>query len=221
MPTLTPEERAELEAQHREAQAREREQYEQLRHDAQAVFRAVEWHLVDGPEGWAETCEKAQAQHRGGRFLMERLGAERLLDPKLMATLWGLRQGLLADLGTATTAERMLVDMTVLGYHNALRVQGWIGSLALLVEHELFGQGAPAVKLRGQYGPAVEGFAVEERLKKLGEVLLPLLDRANRMMARNLKAIKELRQGPTPAVTVEQAQQVNVAGQQVNAVGKG
>ena len=84
--------------------------------------------------------------------------------------------------------------------------------------HELFAQPAPAVKLRGQHGPAVEGFAVEERLKKLGEVLLPLLDRANRMMIRNLKAMKELRQGPTPAVTVGQAGQVNVGDRQVNTV---
>ena len=59
---------------------------------------------------------------------------------------------------------------------------------------------------------------VEERLKKLGEVLLPLLDRGNKMMIRNLKAMRELRQGPTPAVTVGQAGQVNVASQQVNAV---
>jgi hypothetical protein len=220
MPTLTPEERAEVEARLPEVQTKDREQYEQLRQDAQAIYRAVEWHQVDGPEGWAETCAIAEKQHRSGRFLMERLGAERLLDPTLMAALWGLRQGLLADLGTATTADRMLVDMTVLAYHNALRVQGWIGSLALLVEHELFGDAGPAVKLRRQHGP-VEGLAVEDRLKRLGEVLLPLLDRANRMMIRNLKAIKELRQGPMPAVTVNQASQVNVASQQVNATGKG
>jgi hypothetical protein len=83
----------------------------------------------------------------------------------------------------------MPVDMAVLAYHNALRFQGWIGSLALWTEHELFGQAAPSVKLRRQHGP-IEGLAVEERLKKLGEVLLPLLDRSNRMMVRNLKALK-------------------------------
>ena len=38
------------------------------------------------------------------------------------------------------------------------------------------------------------------------------------MMVRNLKAIKELRQGPTPAVAMGRAEQVNVAERQANAV---
>jgi hypothetical protein len=59
------------------------------------------------------------------------------------------------------------------------------------------------VASRVPHGP-IEGLEVEESLKRLGEQL------ANRMMVRNLKAIKDLRQGPTPAVTVGQAQQVNV-----------
>jgi hypothetical protein len=39
-------------------------------------------------------------------------------------------------------------------------------------------------------------------------------------MTGALKAIKELRQGPTPAVAIGRAEQVNVAKQQVNAVVK-
>jgi hypothetical protein len=61
---------------------------------------------------------------------------------------------------------------------------------------------------------------VEDRLKRLGEQLLPLLDRANKMMVRNLKAIKELRQGPTPALAIGRAEQVNVAERQANVVAK-
>ncbi len=218
MPVLTPEERAELEAQLREVQARDGQKHDQLLRDAQAVNKAVEgWHLVEGPDAWAKTCEQSRADYHSGRFLIERLGAARLLDPPLMATLLGLRQTILAELGTATAAEQMLVDLAVLAYYNALRVQGWIGNLALHIEHEFFGQSAPSVKLKAQYGP-VEGLAVEDRLKRLGEQLLPLLDRANRMMVRNLKAIKELRQGPTPAVAIARAQQVNVAERQANAM---
>jgi len=37
-------------------------------------------------------------------------------------------------------------------------------------------------------------------------------------MIRDLKAIKDRRQGPTPAVTVGQAGHVNLASQEVNAV---
>lgn len=219
MLTMTPEQRAELEAQHREAQARDQEKYDELQRHAQATYRAVEgWALVPDRETWANTYEQAQREYLPGNFLIRELGAQRLLHPEMIATLLTLRQSLLADLKATTAADMMLVDLAILGYYNALRVQGWIGNLSLWIEHELFGQAAPAVKLRRQHGP-IEGLAVEESLKRLGEVLLPLLDRANRMMVRNLKAIKELRQGPTPAVTVGQAQQVNVASQQVNAVG--
>jgi len=39
---------------------------------------------------------------------------------------------------------------------------------------------------------------------------MPLLDRANRMFIRNLKAIKELRQGLVPAIAIGRAEQVTV-----------
>ena len=211
MPTLTPEERAELEAQLHEVQAKNREKFDELQRHAQATYRAVEgWHLVEDREGWAKTYAQAWEEYLAG--LINELGAERLLHPKMIATLLDLRRSLLADLRATTAADTMLVDLAILGYYNSLRIQGWIGNLSLWIEHELFGQVAPAVKLRRQHGP-IEGLAVEESLKRLGEQLLPLLDRSSRMMVRNLKAIKELRQGPTPAVTVGQAQQVNVASQ--------
>ena len=39
---------------------------------------------------------------------------------------------------------------------------------------------------------------------------MPIFDRANRMMIRNLKAIKELRQGQVPAIAIGRADQVTV-----------
>jgi hypothetical protein len=38
------------------------------------------------------------------------------------------------------------------------------------------------------------------------------------MMVRNLRAVKELRHGPTPAAAIHSAEQVNVAERQANAV---
>jgi hypothetical protein len=55
-------------------------------------------------------------------------------------------------------------------------------------------------------------------LTRVGEQLLPLLDRANKMMIRNLKAVRELRRGPTSSVAIKRADQVNVAEHQANAV---
>jgi hypothetical protein len=46
--------------------------------------------------------------------------------------------------------------------------------------------------------------------------LLPLPDRCDRMMLRNLKALKSLRQPAAPSVSIGAAGQVNVATQQAN-----
>ncbi len=53
-------------------------------------------------------------------------------------------------------------------------------------------------------------FSVEEDVRRLSEQLMPLSDRANRMLIRNLKAIKELRQGLVPAIAIGRAEHVTV-----------
>src|SRR5262245_4171691 len=110
-----------------------------------------------------------------------------------MATLMALRQTLVAD--CTTVAEMMLVDHAVLGYYQTFQVQGWIGDLALHLENTFFGQSTLATDKRQEE-------AVKERVRQLGEQLMPLLDRANRMVIRNLKAIKELRPGRVAAVAI-------------------
>ena len=214
----TSEDRAELEAAWQNDVAERDAGFAQLRHDAQAVFHAMEgWQSVRSPEEWQAVVKAAGPDHRSGRFLLERLGAERHLDPRLMATLWTLRRDLLEEAGATTAAEAMLADLTVLGYYHTLRIQGWIGSLALRVEHELFGQESPTASLKREYG-AASGLVVEDELRRLGEQLLPLLDRANRMTLRNLKAMQEFGQRGPANVSIERAEQVNVGAQQVNAV---
>jgi hypothetical protein len=128
--------------------------------------------------------------------LLEWLGAEPYLDPSLMATLWSLRQTLLAESGS-TAADAMLVDLASLSYYHALRVQGWIGNLATLIEHEFFGLESPTATFAREFGRA-EGLVVEDCVRRLSEQLLPLFDRANRSVIRNLKALKDLRRGPPP-----------------------
>ena len=91
-----------------------------------------------------------------------------------------------------------------------------MGDSAFWVEHELFGSESPTAKLEELHGRRIEGLAVEERVKRITESLLPLLDRTNRMLVRNLRALRELRQGPVPAVAIGQAGQVNVAAVQAN-----
>ena len=208
MPDVTSDaERGDIEARFRAALEKDRRHAEQLRRDARAAFRALEgWQRIGSQEEWVKVCEESQEEYQSGQFLLERLGAERHLDPKLMATLLSLRRRLVAEWGITTAAETMLVDLAILGYYHALRVQGWVGDLALLIEHEFFGQASPV--RRGA------GLEVEDQVRRLGEHLMPLLDRANRVLIRNLKAIKELRQGPNPAIAIGRAEQVTFTNQQ-------
>jgi hypothetical protein len=144
------------------------------------------------------------------------LAAERFLDPQLMATLWQLRQGLLEEYGAESPAMMMVIDLAVMTYANVLRIQGWIGDLALAIEQELFAEESLKVTLRQQYGRQVEGFAVEVELRRLKEELLPLFERANRQLLQNLQALQRPRPRSSPMVAIGRAGQVNVARQQVN-----
>jgi hypothetical protein len=110
----------------------------------------------------------------------------------------------------------MVIDLAAMTYANALRVQGWIGDLSLVIEHELFAEDSLKLKLRQQYGPHFDGFAVEEALRRLREHLLPLCERVNRQLLQNLQALQRGRPGSAPMVAIGQAGHVNVAQQQVN-----
>jgi hypothetical protein len=172
------------------------------------------WQRITTPEAWVETAEQAGRDYRNGRFFIERLGGSRHLDPELMAVLWSIRQQLIAE-GRKSAAEHMLADVAVTAYYNSVRIQRWIGDLAIAIENEFFGQSGPSARFEERYG-RVEGLVLEAQLERMAEELLPLQERANRMLLRNLKALAELRRGPTPSVAINQAGQVNVGAQQVN-----
>jgi hypothetical protein len=208
----TPQEGA-LEAPRPDAPAKIRPKAEQFLWDARATHRAMEgWKRVRSPKHWAKIMKESAEEYESGRFLLERLGAHRHLDPKLMATLVALRRRLIAEWHVTTSAETMLVDVAVLSYYHSLRVNGWIGDLALRIEHEFFADGAfgEVVEMVRQTSRRRGRLLVEERVQRIAEQLMPLLDRANRTMIRNLKAIKELRHVQIPAIAI-QAGHVNVA----------
>lgn len=189
-------------------------QYASLKDQARSVFRAVQGRRgVRTEADWENIRRKAEAKYQSGQFLIEQLGAERYLEPEMMATLVGLRNSLLQECETGGAGRTMLADLAVLSYFNSLRLQTWIGNLSVLIERELFGQD-PLRLLRGD----ATGSTIEDRLRRFGEQLLPLQDRANRMMVRNLRALDGLTRGPAPTVAVGRAEQVNIGQQQMNQV---
>jgi hypothetical protein len=217
LPAALAQDGADLQAEFQAARQADQQRLKQLRWNARAVMKALQgWGDVRTVEEWQTTCEDARKRYQSGRFLIERLGAERFLDPQLMATLWQLRQGLIEEYGTASPATTMVIDLAVMSYYNALRVEGWVGDLALVIEHELFAEDSLRVKLGRQYGAQFDGLAVEETLRRLREQLLPLFERTNRQLVENLRVLQQRRPGALPAVAIGRAGQVNVAQQQVN-----
>jgi hypothetical protein len=131
-----------------------------------------------------------------------------------MATLTQLRQDLLANIEKPTAADTISADIAIIAYRNLLRVQGWIGSLCLTVERELFGQ-EPLNEIHG----STVGKELEQNLRRLEEHVL-LLERCHRMVARSFAHL-EVHRGKATAtsVTVAQAGQVNVDCAVVNNTG--
>jgi hypothetical protein len=132
-----------------------------------------------------------------------------------MATLVQLRRDLLADIEKPTAVDTMSADVAIMAYRNLLRVQGWIGSLCLTVERELFGQ-TPLNEIHG----SIVGKELEKNLRSLEEHVL-LLERCHRMMARSFAHLEARRgKNTTTSVTVGQAGQVNVDCAVMNATGR-
>jgi hypothetical protein len=97
---------ADLTAEFQAARQADHTQYHALRKHARAVMRAMQgWRDVRSVEEWQAACDDAAKRYQSGRFLIERLGAERFLDPQLMATLWQLRQGLIEEYGAESPAS--------------------------------------------------------------------------------------------------------------------
>lgn len=122
--------------------------------------------------------QESREEYESGGFLLERLGAQRYLDSKLMATIPALRQRLIAESAITTAAETMLVGLAVLNYYHTLRVKGRIGDLGVRIKHESFGDDAFKEMARKSFQRS-HRFEVEERVRQLSEQLMPLLDRAN------------------------------------------
>jgi hypothetical protein len=155
--------------------------------------------------GWGDR----EAEGVGGREVDDQLERGGLLHGEIRGL--GAFQDLV-DIGSGLAEEVGLARP--IGH--ALRVQGWIGDLALAIEAELFGEEALKLRLRQQYGAQFNGFAVEEQLGRLREQLLPLFERVNRQLLQHLQTLQRPRPGSSPMVAIGRAGHVNVAQQQVH-----
>ena len=94
---------------------------------------------LQSPDAWEATVTKAADDYRSGLALIDQLGAFGLLDPAQMGMLLAIRRGLIEETNAASTDELVLIDIAMVAYANAMRLQEMIGNTALIIESEMFG----------------------------------------------------------------------------------
>jgi hypothetical protein len=204
----------------RRAEAEEREQQYRrewaeinaaLKDNAAAVTRAMSrWHPGEG--GRERETERAMTRFENGAFLLNRLGAECVLDQDLATVLLDLRRWLIEEYGAGPVAM-MLIDRAVAAYQDFIRVEGWVGNLSIHIEHEFFGIQGPSANFRDRYGRegrSVRGLSVEEHLVRLRESLLPLAERYGRVLSSALASLEAVRLAPSQAVERSRPTKISV-----------
>ena len=193
---------AEAEERREQRQLEWRSIVQALEENSMAVFRAMR---RGRNESEPEQVERVLTGFEDGRFLIDRMGAESTVDPDLAVVLLDLRRRLSEEYG-AGPAAIMLIDRAVSAYQDFIRVNGWVGNLAIHIERELFGPDAPRADFQGR---TIRGLTVEQHLTHLREGLLPLAERCGRVMREALSALESLRAGPSE--TVERSRPVRIA----------
>ncbi len=208
---LSATERAEIEARYGEYQGHRDGAYEQLLLDAQACARAMKSSPSLGESAeWQDIASRSLDDYRSGRSLMDHLGAVRLLDPATTGMLLAIRRGLIEENHATSMVEYMLIDMTVVAFANAMRLQSIVGNTSLIIEGEMFGQPT----LRAKWGQAVggrseiQGLAIDEHVAKLRDSIIPLVERFHRMGRESVEALGRMRQ--VPSAKVEQSEAVTI-----------
>ena len=181
-----------------------------LTDNAMAVTRAMSrWYSRPGErEG---RTEKVMTRFEEGSFLLNRLGAEGVIDQDLLLVLLHFRRRLIAEYGDGPAAM-MLIDCAVAAYQDFIRIEGWTDNTALMVEHEFFGVDRPLPEFRdhhGREGRAIRGLTVEEYINRLGQDLIPLAERCGRVMREALAALEDL--GAAPSRAVERSRPVKIS----------
>jgi hypothetical protein len=170
-----------------------------LSDNAMAVTRAMRsWHPREGDR--ERHVERVMTRCEDGSFLINRLGAEGVIDQDLVVVLLDLRRRLIDEYGDSP-GSMMLIDRAVAAYQDFIRISGWTGNTALMVEHEFFGADRPILQFRdrhGREGRQIRGLTVEEYINRLGQDLIPLAERCSRVMREALAALEMLRAGPSP-----------------------
>ncbi len=176
-----------------------------LNDNSLAVVRAMRRFRNEAEQ---EQVERVLTSHEAGSFLIDRLGAGLVVDQDLAVVLLNLRRRLIDEYGSGPSAM-MLIDRAVAAYQDFIRITGWTGNAALMVEAEFFGRDRPRAGFRDSHGE-IRGLTVEEYINRLGQDLIPLAERCARVMREALAALEATRGAPSQVVERSRAARISV-----------
>lgn len=180
------------------------------------VAAVVGWARVETAAEWAEIEDEAAQGWESGVTVLEMLGGRRYLEPAKAALVLTLWRDFLHTYRPSGPAEYMAMAMAVISFDHWLRVNDIVRNLESRLETEFFSLDPLHTDQDTRTFPAkIRGLSAEALLDKLGQDALPLLDRLNRLVLRNLRMLRELKGGAL-SLTVANYGQVNVGQQQSN-----
>src|SRR5712692_7113662 len=205
---LTPEQiaaQAEADERDRQRQLQWAQVVQALSDNSLAVVRAMRRFRNEAEQ---QQVERVLTSYEDGSFLIDRLGAGLVVDQDLAVVLLDLRRRLIDEYGGGPAAM-MLIDRAVAAYQDFIRITGWTGNTALMVEAEFFGRDRPRVGFRDRHGE-IRGLTVEQHIARLQENLIPLAERCGRVMREALAALETLRAVPSQAVEQSRPARISV-----------
>jgi hypothetical protein len=205
---LTPEQivaRAEADERDRQRQLEWALVVQALDDNSLAVFRAMRRFRNETEQ---EQVQRVLTSYEAGSFLVDRLGAGLVVDQDLAVVLLNLRRRLIDEYGTGPAAM-MMIDRAVAAYRDFIRISGWTGNTALMVEAEFFGRDRPRVGFRDSHGE-IHGLTVDQYINRLGQDLIPLAERCARVMREALAALEATRGAPSQVVERSRAARISV-----------
>lgn len=179
------------------------------------------WDKVTTQEEWFAVQDRAAEDWASGAMLITMLGGERYLAPERTALMLGLWHHYRAAYRPQGPAEYMAIAMALMAFHHLIRVNELAGNLTARLEYAFFSLNDPitvrAMQKDGYPGRVTTDLRADAGLvvEELGRDVLPLLDRLNRIVIRNIKALRDLQGGPL-TVNVTNHGQLNVGQAQTN-----
>ncbi len=178
---------------------------------------SMEWSGILDQAGLDKKLQEAAEGYRNGNFFLERIGRYRDVDTELTMTVMHLRNDWIEQYDIKTAPEFMLLDAAMMSYFHFIRLNEVINNITADLEWDIFALDVPEFHRTrfGINGEKRDKAISEELARRLHEVLQPVLDQYNRMLIRNMKALRDWKR-TSIQLNIGSISQMNIGDKQIN-----